>query len=83
MGVRSGSLRTWRSALGSPIAGYARSHFGTSRHFAATQQLGRFRSEVDIGPEFMSTLPLSKVVRTKELRQTGRLMAMLQAAIDA
>ena len=31
MGVRSGSLRTWRSALGSPIAGYATSHFGTSR----------------------------------------------------
>ena len=25
----------------------------------------------------------SKVVRTKELRQTGRLMAVLQAAIDA
>ena len=56
---------------------------GTSRHFAATQQLGRFQREADIGPEFMSTLPLSKVVRTKELRQTGRLMAMLQAAIDA
>jgi hypothetical protein len=28
MGVRSGSLRTSRPALGSPIAGYARSHFG-------------------------------------------------------
>jgi hypothetical protein len=30
---------------------------GPSRHFAATQQIGRFRSEADIKPDFMSTRP--------------------------
>ena len=30
---------------------------GTSRHFAAAQQFGRFRTEADIGPDFMSTRP--------------------------
>ena len=28
---------------------------GTSRHFAAARQFGRFWTEADIGPDFMST----------------------------
>ena len=39
MGVRSGSLRTSRPALGSPIAGYARSHFGQKK--PDSTELGR------------------------------------------
>jgi len=31
----------------------------TSRHFAAARQFGRFRTEADIGPDFMSTRPSS------------------------
>ena len=31
-----------------------------SRHFAAARQFGRFRTEADIGPDFMSTRPTSR-----------------------
>jgi hypothetical protein len=33
------------------IAAVHESAFGTSRHFAATQYFGRFRSEADIEPD--------------------------------
>ena len=38
-----------------PFAALHESAFGTSRHFAAPQQFGRFRVEADIWPDFMST----------------------------
>src|ERR1700680_3048489 len=34
------------------------SPIGPSRHFAAARQFGRFRTEADIGPDFMSTRPM-------------------------
>ena len=33
------------------------SEIGPSRHFAAARQFGRFRTDADIGPDFMSTRP--------------------------
>src|SRR5262245_53358420 len=36
------------------------SPMGTSRHFAAARQFGRFRTGADIRPDFMSTRPNQK-----------------------
>jgi hypothetical protein len=33
---------------------------GPSRHFGAARQFGCFRTEADIGPDFMSTRPTSR-----------------------
>jgi hypothetical protein len=44
-----------------------------SRHFAATQQFGRFRSEANIEPDFMSTRPKSSLITTLPRCRTSHL----------
>jgi hypothetical protein len=42
----------WKRSENAPTGGEDESEVGTSRHFAALQQLGRFRSEADIIERF-------------------------------
>jgi len=63
----SGSIGLRRTSCVIDLA--ARSHFGPSRRFAATLDVGRSRTEADIGLDFMSTRPSSQVWVAPERRE--------------